>query len=89
MQAVPPPSDLRCEYAREPVGVDPGAKLRFTWVLYHPERGAKQRAYQVIVSSSRELAEKGVGDVWDSGVVESGENVAVYGGPPLESSRQL
>ena len=88
MQAVPPPSDLKCEYARDPVGVDPDAKLRFTWVLYHPERGARQRAYQVIVSSSRELAEKGVGDVWDSGVVESGENVAVYGGPPLESSRE-
>ena len=88
MPEVPPPSDLRCEYAVDPVGVDPDARLRFTWVLHHPERGARQRAYQVIVSSSKELAERGVGDVWDSGVVESGENLAVYGGPPLESSRE-
>ncbi|MEM0345606.1 MAG: family 78 glycoside hydrolase catalytic domain [Thermofilaceae archaeon] len=85
---VPPPFDLRCEYAVDPVGVDPDTRLRFTWLLHHPKRGARQKAYRVIVSSSRELAERGVGDVWDSGVVSSDENFAVYGGPPLESSRE-
>ena len=88
MQTIPPPSNLLCEYAHDPVGVDPDLRLRFAWILHHPERGARQRAYQVIVSSSFELADKGIGDVWDSGKVESGDNLAVYGGPPFESGRE-
>ena len=85
---IEPPYDLRCEYCREPLGIGPDSKPRFSWLLHHQGRGVGQRGYRLIVASSRELAERGVGDVWDSGFVESPENCAVYGGPPLESSRE-
>ncbi|MCX8180013.1 MAG: glycoside hydrolase family 78 protein [Thermofilaceae archaeon] len=88
MTEIPPPSDLRCEYFTDPVGVDPDAPLRFTWILYHFKRGAKQKAFQVIVSDSITLVEKGLGNVWDSGVVESAENFTTYSGIRLESGRE-
>ncbi len=88
MEGIPPPYGLRCEFAVNPVGVDPESKLRFSWFLQHPRRGEKQRSFRVIVASSRELAEKGIGDVWDSGVIESEDNFAVYSGGPLESGKE-
>lgn len=88
MESIPPPYGLRCEFAVDPIGVDPESKLRFSWFLQHPKRGEKQRYFRVIVASSRELAENGIGDVWDSGVVESENNFAIYSGQPLESSKE-
>ncbi|RLF01827.1 MAG: alpha-L-rhamnosidase, partial [Thermoprotei archaeon] len=85
---IPPPMDLRCEFCIDPIGVDPTVRPRFSWILHHPERGVEQRAFQVIVADSRDLAEKGVGNVWDSGVVESSDNFTVYGGPELEGGKE-
>ena len=48
--------------------------------------GAGQTAYRLIVSSSQYNAQKGVGDLFDSGKVNSSETVNVaYGGKPLPS----
>ena len=41
-----PPSDLRCEYMKNPMGVDT-AQPRFFWTLRHDARGQKQTAYQI------------------------------------------
>jgi len=49
-------------------------------------RGQHQLAYQLIVSSDAEQVKRGVGDVWDSGRVESEDNChVVYAGPALVS----
>ncbi|NPV83617.1 MAG: family 78 glycoside hydrolase catalytic domain [Candidatus Aminicenantes bacterium] len=79
-----PPSDLRVEYLVNPLGVDI-RQPRFFWKNSHPERGQKQVAFQLIVSSSEE-ADKG--DLWDSGRVNTDSSIQiVYGGKPLQSNR--
>ena len=65
-------SDLRCEYRRNPVGIDV-ERPRLSWVL---DTGT-QKAYQVEVAG-----------VWESGKIVSDQSVNVeYGGPALKSGK--
>jgi len=78
------PTGLRTEYLVNPEVVDV-ARPRFSWVLEHPERGQRQTAWQVLVSTSPAV---NVGEVWDSGRVEGAQSTHVaYGGKPLESGQ--
>jgi len=80
-----PPSNLRCEYLRNPLGID-ARQPRFSWVLAHTGRGQKQSAYQVLVATRPELLGQDEGNQWDSGKVESEDSIQVpYNGKPLES----
>lgn len=77
------PHGLTVEYIREPSGtkiIDP--KPEFSWIV--PTEAEQQKAYQILVSSSRSLAEKNIGDVWNSGRVGSSKSVDVaFNGNPL------
>jgi len=78
-------SELTCEYAVDPLGVD-AARPRFGWILKSDTRGQIQSAYQILVSSSEEKLLANVGDKWDSGKVDSDRSVNVdYRGKPLAS----
>ncbi len=82
-----PPSRLRCEYLTNPLGIDV-PEPRFFWVLNHTERGQKQTAYQLLVSTRPEWLIQDKGDQWDSGKVASEESTqVVYRGRPLASGR--
>jgi alpha-L-rhamnosidase len=74
----------RVEFTTNPLGIDE-SRPRFSWTPIHSERGRRQKAYRIIVASSLENALRSIGDVWDSGIVESDENVVEYGGSPLKS----
>lgn len=77
-----PPKNLRCEYLENPIGIDV-EKPRLSWVLTHSERGEKQTAYQLIVSTDPSAENA---DVWDSGKVVSDRSLHVaFQGPALES----
>jgi len=79
------PDDLRCEYLVDPLGVDE-ARPRLSWIIRSSQRGQKQSAYRILVASSRELIDKKVGDLWDSGMVASDQTAQVaYAGKPLQS----
>jgi alpha-L-rhamnosidase len=79
------PDDLRCEYLVDPLGVDE-ARPRLSWIVRSSQRGQKQSAYRILVASSRELIDKKVGDLWDSGMVASDQTAQVaYAGKPLQS----
>jgi alpha-L-rhamnosidase len=81
-------STCKTEYEVNPVGIDVRAPRLF-WKLESHERGARQAAYQVLVSSSRDKLAGGEGDCWDSGKVESRSSVhVVYAGQELQSERQ-
>ena len=81
------PVNLLCEYAVNPVGIDV-LQPRFSWELKHSERGHTQSAYQILVASEKEKLFNDVGDVWDSGKVESGRSVNIEcGGKPLENRK--
>jgi alpha-L-rhamnosidase len=82
---VPTPVDLRCEYLRDPLGVDV-ARPRLSWIIQHPGRDQRQTAFQIIVGSTSEMVAQEAGDLWDSGKVLSPETSGIrYGGSDLRS----
>ena len=83
--------ELRCEFLKDPLGIDT-PQPRLSWVLEPGKRSArdqKQSAYQILVASSRQNLNAGVGDLWDSGRVGSDQSVEVrYAGKPLGSEQE-
>ena len=77
------PVDLRCDYATNPLGVD-SQSPRLFWKVESPDRGARQTAYEILVSSSPEALARNNGDLWDSGKVNSDETIQInYDGQKL------
>jgi len=68
-----------------PLGID-DTSPRFSWQMYSGIRDQNQSAYQILVATSIENLNAGIGDMWDSGRIESGvSNNIVYGGLHLSS----
>src|SRR5262245_33910595 len=79
------PTRLRCEYLEKPLGLDETSP-RLTWQVGSTERGQKQTAYRILVSSDEKALQGDRGDLWDSGKVATNETVnIVYAGKPLQS----
>ncbi len=83
--------NLRCERLVAPLGVDI-ERPKLSWMITEGEDPAKvirdqrQTAYQVLVASSRENLAAGMGDLWNSGKVESDQSIGVvYSGKLLKS----
>src|SRR5262245_50531772 len=78
-------SKLRCESRQNPLGIDI-TQPRLSWILNSDERGQRQTAYQILVSSSERKLKANEGDLWDSGKLASDQSVHVrYAGKPLAS----
>ena len=79
------PTNLTCEYTVNPIGIDV-LNPRFSWVLTHSERGRTQSTYQILVTRSWKNLLYDLGDIWDTGKIESEESINIeYQGKPLES----
>jgi alpha-L-rhamnosidase len=77
--------DLRCEYLENPLGIDV-LNPRLSWILESTKRGQRQRAYQVLVASTPENLTNEIGDLWNSGKIDSDQSVhVVYKGKKLTS----
>ena len=82
-------TNLKCEFATDPLGVDV-AQPRLFWCVASDERGQRQTAWQVLAASSAEILAQDRGDLWDSGRVASDETTFVrYAGAPLTSSQRV
>ncbi len=82
------PVALRCEYRVNPLGIDE-AQPRLTWRIESDERGIRQTAYQILVTSSAKLLNANSGDLWDSGKISSAVTVNIaYAGKALVSRQQ-
>ena len=80
---------LRVENMTNPLGIDTD-KPRFSWITgdHYQNKDVRQTAYQIIVSSTYEKMKAGEGDLWDTGWVESDEQLWIpYAGKPLGSNR--
>jgi hypothetical protein len=77
------PTGLTVETIREPQFtkiID--SKPEFSWFV--PKVAVFQKAYQILVSSNKENIDKNIGDVWNSGIVQSNKSTNVeFGGEPL------
>jgi alpha-L-rhamnosidase len=82
-------TNLSCEYLENPLGIDE-TRPRLSWQLKSDERGQKQTAFHLIVASSQKNLDKNMGDLWDSGKVNSDQSIHVeYDGIPLEVQLEL
>ncbi|HEY5911841.1 MAG TPA: alfa-L-rhamnosidase, partial [Verrucomicrobiae bacterium] len=84
------PTDLRCEYLKNPLGIDtPWPRL--SWNLQPDKsstRGLRQTAYQVLVATSLRTLDRNQGDLWDSGRIDSDQSIQLkYHGKPLASEQ--
>jgi alpha-L-rhamnosidase len=78
------PIHLKCYDKAHPIGTD--SRPYFGWIMNDPDDSEIQSAYQILVSSSQEKCDRGVGDLWDSGQVQSGmQNYIDYAGLPLDA----
>ena len=87
--AVPPITvdGLRCEYQVNPLGLDT-PQPRLSWQLHSSERAQTQTGYQVLVAGSRENLAANIGDLWDTGRLDSDQSIQVeYQGRPLRSGQ--
>ncbi|MCP5517187.1 MAG: family 78 glycoside hydrolase catalytic domain [Verrucomicrobiales bacterium] len=82
------PVDLRCEYLKNPLGIDT-RKPRLSWRLEaeSPEdRSLTQSAYEIVVAGDLATLRTGAGEVWRSGRVFSAASIQVpYAGRDLRS----
>ena len=80
------PSHLTCEFLTRPVGLDT-VHPRFGWICdadTPTERSVRQTGYRLLVASSPEKLNEGVGDLWDTGRIENDRSTSVdYRGKPL------
>jgi alpha-L-rhamnosidase len=90
-QASVRPTDLRCEYLANPLGLDvPQPRLSWKLVAVDPgARGQRQTVYQVLVASTKALLDQEKGDLWDTGTVASNQSMhVVYAGKALASGME-
>jgi alpha-L-rhamnosidase len=82
------PNRLRCEYLTNPLGLGE-AKPRLSWIVESDRRGEAQTAYRIVVVTDPRLIGQGLGDLWDTGKVTSGETAQIeYAGKPLRSGQR-
>lgn len=75
---------LTCEYATNPIGIN-SDRARLGWVIQSDQRATYQSGYQILVASSEEKLGGDVGDIWDSGKVDSDQSTHVPFAKPLTS----
>jgi alpha-L-rhamnosidase len=79
---------LFCDGRENPWAIE-GTSPRLSWTLFSNVRGERQTAYRVLVASTAEALARDVGDLWDSGRVESDRSVLIpYAGKPQASRRR-
>ena len=81
------PVDLKTEYLSNPLGID-ASEPRLSWIVPPTPglRGQIQKAYRILAASSKEKLADGIGDLWDTGKVESDRCTHVaYEGKTLKS----
>ena len=77
---------LQVDDTTNPLGID-DTHPSLSWKLTSQVNGEYQTAYRILMATSAGSLSSGVGNVWDSGQVASGDSVAiVYGGPALQSA---
>ena len=91
------PTQLRCEYLVNPLGID-AEKPRLSWTIDEvdskiqdaaQERGLIQAGYQILVASTADGLKQDKGDLWDSGKVLSGSTSQIeYAGSALTSRQR-
>ncbi len=77
-------TNLQCEYLVNPLGIE-SLHPKLSWQLLSPQKNVLQTAYRIIVADNAVAIQKGIGNIWDSKKVISGESIQqLYSGPLLQ-----
>lgn len=80
---------LTCEFLEAPLGIG-DTHPRLSWQVESERRNERQSAYRVLAATTRELLERGQGDLWDTGRIESDQTThLVYAGKNLASRQRV
>jgi alpha-L-rhamnosidase len=83
------PKRLRCEYLENPIGIGE-TQPRLSWWLDDERPAEIQTGYHILAARRAELLEDDVGDLWDSGRVESSSTCQIaYAGRVLTSRQRI
>jgi alpha-L-rhamnosidase len=83
------PKRLRCEYLENPIGID-GLPPRLSWWLDDERPAEIQTAYHILASVRPDQLDADIGDLWDTGRVESSATgQIVYAGKALTSRQRV
>ena len=81
-------ADLDVEHLEEPLAID-NRHPRFSWRLYSEKQDVRQLSYQILVASSKEKLGADEGDLWNSGTVNSPQQIWItYAGNALRDCQQ-
>jgi alpha-L-rhamnosidase len=82
------PMGLVCELLSRPdLAVITSRAPKFGWIVAGPAKRARQAAYRIVVSSTRERVDRHEGDLWDSKKIQSEDSQNVpYNGKPLAAN---
>lgn len=76
---------LTCESVEEPIGID-ARSPHFGWNFWARQRNQKQTAFELIVSDNLDDIKQKRGNLWNTGIVRSSQNIQLkYSGEPLQS----
>ncbi|MGV3617032.1 MAG: family 78 glycoside hydrolase catalytic domain [Fimbriimonas sp.] len=79
------PDSLRCDQLVNPGALN-GPHPVLSWQSISNSRGARQKAFRIVVASSVQALGRDKGDLWDSGKVNSSKSTTIrYAGLPLTS----
>ncbi len=82
-ESTPLPTGLKTDHLENPIGID-NPSPRLTWRIDDSRQGALQSAYRIIVDIDSMKMLKGEGSIWDSGKVNSDNQLATYDGKNLD-----
>ena len=81
-------NNLRCELLVDPIGID-ALQPRLSWEITGDDRGIEQTGYHVLVASTKEKLNNGVGDIWNPGKISSDQSIhVIYAGAALKSRQE-
>ena len=69
--------NLKCEHLVNPIGIDTDLP-RFSWQIDGQKQGIFQTSFQIFLGTDSLEVEAGKGNVWNSGKIKSGAQIAVY-----------
>jgi alpha-L-rhamnosidase len=85
------PVELKCEYLLNPLAVE-SPRPRLSWILEENDpkkQNLSQKAYQIVVASTKALLDSNKGDLWDTNKVLSNKNAHIsYNGVKLHSRQR-
>lgn len=88
-ETAPSTTDLECEYLNNPIGIDV-INPRLSWKISPKGNFQNQTAYHILVADNLKDLENNIGDLWNTGKINSDQSILItYNGKKLRSQQKV